>query len=115
MPLLGGAGGLVAQRAAEAGLDVGEAVSNAAALIGLLDAGRLVAAPAGLDADLRQCLEDGLFEAMTDPSFVKAAGDAKRTLDIARGSTAREGIVSVVGKAEKLTAIYKTEVKKVRG
>jgi tripartite-type tricarboxylate transporter receptor subunit TctC len=65
LPLLGGESGLAARRAGAAGRDVGAVVSCVDALTGLLAAGRLVVAPAGLDAGLRRCLQDRLYEAMT--------------------------------------------------
>lgn len=112
--LLGGKKGLVARRAEEVGRDVEEAIADAGALIGLVDAGRLIVAPLGLEEGLRRCLEDGLYDALTDPDFARAAAAAKRSLEVARGATARADVLAAMGKAKKLAPIIKKAIKKAR-
>jgi tripartite-type tricarboxylate transporter receptor subunit TctC len=114
VPLLGGAQGLAARRAAAEGRNVAEAVADAAALISLLRTGRMVVAPAGLDANLCQCLEEELYAAVTDPVLSQTAREARRTIDIAGAADVRKDILAVMEKAERLSEILSTEVKKVR-
>jgi len=112
--LLGGKQGLAARQAAQIGHDVDEAIADAAALIGLVDAGRLIVAPLGFEENLLRCLEKRLYDVLTDPAFVKAATAAKRSLDVARGAQAHADVIAAVGKAKKLAPIVRDAIEEVR-
>ena len=88
VPLLGGADGLAVKRARALGHDVAEAEAKAKALSDIFTAGRFVAAPPGLSPDLAACLEQHVYQAMTEPGFAAAADAAGRPLDVARASDA---------------------------
>lgn len=111
--LLGGKQGLAAQQAEQIGHDVDEAIADAAALIGLVGAGRLIVAPLGFEENLLRCLEKRLYDVLTDPAFVKAATAAKRTLDVARGAQAHADVLAAVGKAKKLAPLIRDAVEEV--
>ena len=85
VPWLAGPDGLAVWVASRNGGDVARASDEADALVELTGAGRLIAAPPGLDAALTQCMRDAVHAALTDPGFVAAAAKAGRTLDVARG------------------------------
>ncbi len=112
--LLGGKQGLAARHAAQTGHDVELAIAEAAALIGLVDAGRLIVSPLGLEKNLLRCFERELHDALTDPAFVEVAAAAKRSLDVARGAKAHADVLAAVGQAEKLAPIVRDAIKQVR-
>ena len=88
VPVLGGATGLAVSRARARGRDVAQAEAQAAALGQFVAAGRFVAAPSGLSPDLAACLEQHVYQAMTDPGLAVAADAAGRPLDVAHGAEA---------------------------
>jgi tripartite-type tricarboxylate transporter receptor subunit TctC len=87
VPRLEGPDGLAVRRARTLGRDIEAARARASALAGTIGAGRIIAAPPGMDPGLTSCLEDRLFEAMEDPALGAAMTEAGRPLDIARGTT----------------------------
>lgn len=88
VPWLAGPDGLAVRAARLAGRDVERASAEADALVELTGAGRLIAAPPGLDEELSRCMRDSVHAALTDPGFVKAAAAAGRQLEVARGEEA---------------------------
>jgi tripartite-type tricarboxylate transporter receptor subunit TctC len=88
VPVLAGPDGLAAYSATLQGRDVQQAVAQAQALVELTSAGRLIAAPPGLDTDLSKCIQDALHAALTDEEFVANAAAANLFLDVARGEEA---------------------------
>lgn len=95
VPSLAGPEGLAAYAAKLAGNDVERATARAQALVELTGAGRLIAAPRGLDPELSKCMRDAVYAALTDEAFVKAAGEAGRRLDVARGEEAAARLQAV--------------------
>lgn len=95
VPWLAGPQGLAVQAARRDGRDVVRASRQAAALVTLTGAGRLIAAPPGLDAGLTRCLRAAVHAALSDPGFVEAAATAGRALDVAGGEKAAARLESV--------------------
>jgi len=113
--LLGGEGGIAAKRAASLGRDIEETKSDAAAVTSLLGAGILVGAPLGLESSLHRCLENRLYEVLTDPAFVEKAAQANRSLDVARGEIALRDVRSAALRSKKFVPIVNEAFKKLRG
>lgn len=114
VPLLGGASGIAAQRAMAAGRDPAEDINKTRALVSLIGAGRLVAAPPGLPAATFECLEEGLYASLTDPQFQRQAAQARRTLDIARAEEARMVLAEAAASAETFAAIVRRTIARMR-
>ncbi len=115
VPLLGGEQGLAVRRARELGRNVEEAKTDTKALVSLIGAGRLIAAPPGLEESLFRCLEQGLYATLTDSSFIVAAVTAKRSLEVARAEEVRMDLQTAIARAEKFIPIIQEALKKVRG
>ena len=94
VPRLGGPDGLAARRARALGRDPGEANSRAEALARIMAAGRLVAAPPGMDPSLKSCLEERVFDAMTDADFGAAMMKVGHQLDLARGANVAASLLA---------------------
>lgn len=96
VPWLAGPDGLAVHAARLSGRDVERVSAEADALVELTAAGRLVAAPPNLDAELSRCLRDAVYAALTDPQFAKVALAADRHLQVARGEEAADRLRSVL-------------------
>jgi len=92
VPLLGGRDGVAVRRAITLGGDPQLARVKAEGLAGIVGAGRLVAAPAGLDPDLAACLQDAVYAAMTDARFEAAMAKASLPVEAIRGAAALRSI-----------------------
>jgi len=114
VPLLGGASGIAAQRAMTAGRDRAKAINQTKALVSLIGAGRLVAAPPDLPSTIFECLERGVYAALTDPQFQHQAAKARRTLDIARAEEARMVLAEAGDSAEAFAAIVRRSIDRMR-
>ena len=114
VPVLGGSEGLAARRARELNRDVEEALADAGALDDIFSGGRLIAAPPGIGKDLFRCLEEALYETLTDPGFQAAAAKAKRSLDVARSAEALSGLKSGMGRADRFSTLVKQAIEKIR-
>jgi tripartite-type tricarboxylate transporter receptor subunit TctC len=87
VPVLSGRDGLAARLARERGEDAEAAVTRAAALSRMFEAGRLVVAPSGLAPDLAECLSARLARVVRDSEFRAAAQRAGRSLAFADPTT----------------------------
>jgi tripartite-type tricarboxylate transporter receptor subunit TctC len=87
VPVLAGMDGLAARVARERGEDPETSGARAAALSGIFEVGRLVAAPPGLEPDLAECLSGRLAQVVADPRFRDVARRARRALDFAEPAT----------------------------
>ena len=114
VPLLGGADGVAVKRARALGRDVAEAEAKAKELSDIFIAGRFVAAPAGMSPDLAACLEQRVYEAMTDPGFVAAAKATDRPIEVANGAEAAAMLRDAERAAESLRPILERNVAKMR-
>jgi tripartite-type tricarboxylate transporter receptor subunit TctC len=90
LPALTGTGGYAARRARTAGGDAQAAMRHAGALAQVAQAGRLLAAPAGLPDSLAQCLEQALGQAMASAQFKAAARRAGLTIAATGAAPARQ-------------------------
>ncbi len=107
VPLLGGPEGMAVRRARALGHDPEQARSRAEAVSRLFDAGRLAAAPAGLDPDLTACLRARLAEVGRDSGFVAAATRAGLTPSFAQASE----VLSALRSTEQVRAGLATEIR----
>jgi tripartite-type tricarboxylate transporter receptor subunit TctC len=80
VPFLAGPGGLAARRARELGRDPEEAITRVESLVHLLGAGRIAAAPSGLDPALAECLRSGIAEVAGDPDLLATMARASRAI-----------------------------------
>jgi len=96
------------------GEDVEEAKEDAKALAGVIGAGRVIAAPPGMEENLFRCLEQRLYKTLTDPAFEKAAAAANRSLDTARSSVAHGEIVTAAERVQKFLPIVQDAIRKLR-
>ena len=114
VPVIGGANGEATRVARHRGRDLGQAQADAATLVSLMAAGRLVVAPLGLEADVYSHLEEALHGALIDPGFVEAARRANRPLDVARSVEARAEFEAAAGRLEKFIPVVAQAVEAVR-
>jgi tripartite-type tricarboxylate transporter receptor subunit TctC len=114
IPVLGGEGGLAAGRAAATGRSRQEILEMSAAIVGMDGAGRLVAAPPGMEEDLSRCLAENLYGVLTDPRFRESAARMNRSLDTAPAAEARLGLEAASRNMEKLIPVIQEAVMKVR-
>lgn len=115
VPALGGSSGMAGVRAEALGREATRTVADADALIALVGAGRVVAAPLGLDSALLECLESRLLESLRDSAFEKAATKGERSLDAASSAEARSEIDRAQGRAARLMSITRSALAKIRG
>lgn len=95
VPWLAGPDGLAARLSELTGEDAENAAAQAQTLVELTGAGRLIAAPPGLDPELTQCMRDAVYAVLSDPEFEKAAADVDRPLHIARGEVTAERLNTI--------------------
>ncbi|MBI3651089.1 MAG: hypothetical protein HY231_08565 [Acidobacteria bacterium] len=112
--VLCGTEGIVARRAVELGRDPRQSDADALALAKLIGAGLLVAAPPNLPADLFRCLEQSLYETLTDTQLQAAAAKAKRSLDVARADEALSDLQAAAVQAEIFIPIIQDAIRKIR-
>ena len=83
-----GEAGVAAQHAAQVGKSASEAAREAERIGTLIGAGRLIAAPSGLSAELFQCLVRAIARIRNDQAFHDRARAANRSLDLTEASEA---------------------------
>lgn len=114
VPLLGGEKGLAARRAPMLGRNIENAVTDTSALARLIGAGRLIVAPPGMRSSLHRCLEKVLHKTLNSPDLLEAAARADRSLDIARGDTARRDLRVVTQAMGKFAPLIRNAIKEIR-
>jgi len=114
VPLMGGDNGLAARRAAVLDRNVEESKEDARALAGITADARLMAAPRGLGTGLFQCLEQKLYQALTDPAFEAAITNMGWPLDVARADVAIAELQTLAERAQKFIPIIKEAIKKAQ-
>lgn len=107
VPVLAGPDGLAARAATLSNRDVDRIQAQATALVELTRAGRLIAAPRGLDPDLAKCMRGALHAALSDEAFVRNAAAANLYLDVARGEDAAARIQAIQPDVAGFAAILK--------
>jgi tripartite-type tricarboxylate transporter receptor subunit TctC len=96
IPVLGGPDGIAVKRARALDRNPRVAQTRADALAKITGAGRLIAAPRGLDPALASCLEDAAYEAMTDAEFEAALAKANRPIGATRGAETLRSIRAAI-------------------
>jgi hypothetical protein len=114
VPLLGGEQGVARRIAAESGRDGEQVDLDARALVSLTRTGLLVAAPLGLDEKMFQCLETGLYEALTDTEFQASSAKANRSLDVGRSAEALDELKVASEQTKKFIPIIREAINKIR-
>jgi tripartite-type tricarboxylate transporter receptor subunit TctC len=112
VPCLAGDAGWAVRRAREGGRDATEAAAAARALVEVMAAGRIVAAPPGLEEGVFRCLEEGLHAALVNPALRQAAG---RTLDVARAEAALAAVRAAGDHATLLVPVVQAAIRRLRG
>lgn len=109
-----GDSGLAARRAAQEGRAQEPVIADARLLADFLGAGLVVVAPPGLERSLFECLEERLHEALTDSGFQAAAGEARRSLDVARAVEAQREIESAASEVTRFIPAIQESINKLR-
>ena len=112
--LLCGNQGIAARRAMELGRDPYKTEEDASALTRLIGSGLLVAAPPGMEEGLFHCLEQSLYETLTDPQLQAAAAKANRSLDVGRADEAISDIRAAAVQAEIFIPMIQDAIRKIR-
>ena len=115
VPVFGGENGWVVQHAREHDRSGDETRAIASALLNVSRAGRLIAGPPGLGADLVWCLDHRLHEVLTDPAFEAAAAKASRSLDPARANVATADVQAATASVDTLLPVVRDAVRHLRG
>jgi tripartite-type tricarboxylate transporter receptor subunit TctC len=113
--LLCGTEGIAARRADELGRDPVQAEENATALTRLTGSGLLVAAPPNMENELFRCLEQQLYETLTDTELQAAAAKANRSLDVGRADEALSDIKAATVQAKTFIPVIQAAIRKIRG
>lgn len=114
VPVLGGRDGVAARRARGRGRSADDALADVNALVDLVDAGRLIVAPPGMDPALARCLEQALMTTLHDPGFRGRAQRARLSLDVANGADARHRLLSAARHGDRFGPIIKAAIRTLR-
>lgn len=76
-------------------------------------AGRVIAGPPGIPADLAKCMGEGLYRAMTSPGFKAIAKGARRPIDPIDSREARQAMEQAAKAARKFKSIWEKAVKEL--
>jgi putative tricarboxylic transport membrane protein len=113
-PNLAGAAGLVSGRPELFVGDIEHVRSMTAAITAYLEFGRLFAGPPGMATALRDCVEHGIANALTDAGFAAAARRAGRSVDFATGADVRRNIASAVRAVRPIEQVTAAAVRRIR-
>lgn len=114
VPTLAGPDGLARIRAAALGKLVEIAGQKATALAQVIDVGAIIVAPAGLDDGMARCLEAKVMAAASDPTFVAAVHDARRSLDVTGGAEVTSVLGEAMSTAEGFKPVLEQALSRVR-
>jgi tripartite-type tricarboxylate transporter receptor subunit TctC len=112
--LLCGTEGIATRRAGELGRNPLQTEEDAGALARLIGAGLLVAAPPNMENGLFRCLEQQLYETLTDTELQAAAAKANRSLDVGKADEALSDIKAASVQAEKFIPVIQAAIRKIR-
>jgi tripartite-type tricarboxylate transporter receptor subunit TctC len=110
VPVLGGADGVAARRAAELGIDVEKSIERALAIETLVSAGRVLVAPAGLSDRLTSCLQDAVLAALQSAEFASDINKANMKIDVASGSATAQELKNSQSEFEQLIPLLKQTI-----
>jgi tripartite-type tricarboxylate transporter receptor subunit TctC len=114
VPHLAGPTGLISVQPELFVGDAARARSLADAIAAYLEFGRLFAGPGGMEPMLRDCLEQGMYTALTDPGFAEAARRAGRSIDIVAGADVRRGIPAVTDAVRPIVPVAAAAALRIR-
>jgi tripartite-type tricarboxylate transporter receptor subunit TctC len=114
IPQLGGPAGVASRRAAATGRTHQQAEQAADDLALIAGAGRLVAAPAGLPANLSDCLETALGEILQSPELLQAASRARLSIEYQNSATAYQGLQAGDRGLHQFRDLINTAIRQVR-
>jgi tripartite-type tricarboxylate transporter receptor subunit TctC len=114
VPHLAGPTGLVSGRPALFAGDPDRARTLSAAISSYLEFGRLIAGPGGMTPAVRDCLEQGLRTALTDPAFVSTVRRAGRSVDFAAGADVTRAIPGVMESVRPIAAVAAAAARRIR-
>lgn len=114
VPLLAGRGGVAERRAIERGLDVDEALEDAAALNALLAGARIVAAPRGLDHATVSCLRRAFDEALYGDELATLVAASNLTLNPAPAGTVEADLSLLAGRLDRFEPVIRAAVMRMR-
>ena len=114
VPLLGGPDGMAVRHARDQKTDAAIAEAMAAALNGLLEAGRLIVGPSRLAADVAACLERTIAAVLGDAAFLTRAAQVGQTIEAASGQEMRLILASAANAFDRFANLIADAIKKVR-
>lgn len=114
VPHLAGPTGLITRRPELFSGDRERARSLATAIAAYLELGRLFAGPPAMDTSLRDCLEQGITAALTDPGFTATAQRANRSVDFLPGADVRREIPAFREKVRPIAPVAAAAARRIR-
>jgi tripartite-type tricarboxylate transporter receptor subunit TctC len=114
VPVLGGETGIAQQRARLQGRSVEQALKRADSLAGLVDAGRLIVAPAALPAPIRDCLEAAVGAVLRSPGLQSAADRAGLGIEPTGAADARADIRTAAAALEAFAPLVRETMQRAR-
>jgi hypothetical protein len=110
VPVLGGATGLAASRAAARGGDVDKVRGAVDELVRVIGSGRIVVGPAHLPSAITDCLSNALYATLS----TAALGTVARDFDVARGSVAAAEVQMAARVAPRLVPAVRDALRTLR-
>lgn len=114
VPVLGGENGLAVKRAASIGKNTTQSEADAAAIINLLGAGRILVAPLDLTEAVRDCLRNNILKVLNDPALAALAEKSGLQLHILDADAVQHKLNSIAERAGNFIPVLKTAIEKVR-
>lgn len=111
---LGGAQGIAIARAQANDRDVASVQADAGAVLALLGLGRLIVAPAGVDAKITHCLRMVLLQSLADTELQAQLQKRGRSFDPATAEQVAKEIQQVSARAARLQPVIAAAVASVR-
>jgi len=76
-------------------------------------AGRILAAPPGISADLTRCIGDAMYRAMASPGFKAMSKGARRPIDPINAKETRKAMIQASAAARKFKSVWEAAVKEL--
>jgi tripartite-type tricarboxylate transporter receptor subunit TctC len=114
VPHLAGPTGLITRQPELFSGNRDRARSLSAAIVAYLELGRLFAGPPAMNASLRDCMEQAIAAALTDPGFTAAAQRANRSVDFLPGADVRRDIPAFRDAVRPIAPVAAAAVRRIR-